>query len=93
MGCRCKNLDNHSFDVKFLVAEAVLAQRELPSSRLVRRFRWCPGASGRRELAMVDLAKDDGHKLMFRFRESKGYHEDAVDRKLLAHRQYASLSR
>ena len=52
-----------------------------------------PGASGRRELAMVDLAKDDRHKLMFRFRESKGYHEDAVDRKLLAHRHYASLSR
>ena len=85
--------DDYIFDVKFSVAEVVLAQRELPSPRLVRRFSGVPGASGRRELAMVDLAKDDGHKLMFRFRESRGYHEDAVDRKLLAHRHYASLSR
>ena len=26
---------------------------------------------------MVDLAKNDGHKLMFIFLESKGYNEDA----------------
>ena len=40
------NLDNHSFDVKFLVAEAVLAQRELPSPRLVRRLKWCAWCVG-----------------------------------------------
>ena len=44
-------------------------------------------------LKLLELAKDDGHKLIFTFLAAKGYTTDALDKQLLTHRRHEAVSR
>ena len=71
----------------------MMRKKKLTEPRLVRRLGGVPGALTRRELHMPDLAKPEGYKLILVFLEKKGHRKDALDKRLLANRQYEATSR
>ena len=91
-GLASDSLDDNTFEVEALVAGSKDDEKKLIGPRLVRRLSGVPGALARRELHMPDLAKpeiqtDPGVLL------DKGYKKDALDKRLLANRQYEAIAR
>ena len=74
-----------------VVAGSKEDEKKLIGPRLVRRLGGIPGALAKRELHVPDLAKPDGYKLILVFLEKKGYKKDALDKRLVANRRYASM--
>ena len=76
-----------------MVAGSEDDKKKLIGPRLVRWLGGVPGALARRELHMPDLAKPERYKLILVFLEKKGNKKYALDKRLLANRQYEAISR
>ena len=88
-----ESLDEYMYDVQIYIHGTKADERTLCGPRLVRRLGGVPGALIRREIKPEDLAKDDGHKLIFAFLEKQGYKKPSLDTKILAQKRYETIQR
>ena len=88
-----ESLDEYMYDVQIYIHGTKADERKLCGPRLLRRLGGVPGALIRREIKPEDLAKDDGHKLIFAFLEKQGYKKPSLDRKVLAQKRHETIQR
>ena len=88
-----ESLEEYKYDIEAYVHGTKAEDKKLCGPRLLRRLGGIPGALARRELKALDLAKDDGYKLILAFLERSGYKKPSLDCKLLAQKRYEAVLR